>query len=89
LRIRKTTDCRTSGRAPRLIEILAIPLLRPPAHTVELRQGAGDRFDKEAVVSISTIGVNYFSNFRQRSHEANMGTEAISSSLRLELRPGE
>jgi hypothetical protein len=29
------------------------------------------------------------SNFRQRSHEANMGTEAIASALRLELRPGE
>jgi putative transposase len=29
------------------------------------------------------------SNFRQRSHEANMSTEGIFSALRLELRPGE
>jgi hypothetical protein len=47
---------------------------------------------RAAPKTVSTFSVTSSilnNNFRQRSHEANMGTEAISSALRLELRPGE
>jgi hypothetical protein len=47
---------------------------------------------RAAPKTVSTFSVTSSilnNNFRQRSHEANRGTEAISSALRLELRPGE